>query len=396
MRETRQLDVLHLSASLSRKAGGIFESILGFGHGLDTLGLKVAALGLEDSDSHLDIDRWNSVKPYFVDPLGPSSFGFSPQFMKHLNLRVPRLVHQHGLWMYISAVGLNWTQQNSVPRLISPHGMLEPWALRHSRFKKLIAKTLYEKHNILTATCLHALNEQEANDIRTFGYKGPIAIIPNGSPVPLKLETVQQGNQVSDNRFDVKTLLFLGRLHPKKGLSEAISAFAILKNSPTFKNNPWRFIIAGNGSPDYEARLGDQVAKLDLQMEISFTGPVYGAEKARLFSTSDAFILPSFSEGLPIAVLEAWTYALPTLLTRHCNLNEAIGSHIAVEIPNIPSDMAQKLIEFTELPTSEIQLIGARAKEFVDTHYSWDSSCSKMKSVTDWLTRNGDKPDCIV
>ena len=391
-----QTDILHLSASLSRQAGGIYESILGFGLGLNALELSVAALGLEDSDCRFNLERWESVKPHFVNPIGPRSFGYSSQFKTGLMALSPKIIHQHGLWMYISAANLSWSQRNSTPRLISPHGMLEPWALRNSRFKKTVASILYEKKNILSAACLHALNEKEAEDIRQFGYKGPIAIIPNGAPVSVNSDRSNHSTGLNHKKTDRRTLLFLGRLHPKKGLQETISAFAILKQFPTFKNDPWRFIIAGGGAFDYEEDLKNQVAKLGLQEDIEFTGAVYGEEKSKLFSRADAFILPSFSEGLPIAVLEAWTYGLPSFISKHCNLNTAIKKNAAIEIPTEPHAMAQSLSKSFQLGSLEMSEIGERAKKFVNAQYSWNSSCLKMKSVFDWLTTNTAKPDCIV
>src|SRR5438094_7691198 len=123
--------------------------------------------------------------------------------------------------MYMSAATLSWHRAHHRPYMISPHGMLDPWAMRNSWWKKRLARVLYEDQHVRKASCLRALCQSEAESMRAFGLRNPICIIPNGIDLP----TVVNGSdlsiegQLSEQRKPGgKTLLYLGRIHPKKGL----------------------------------------------------------------------------------------------------------------------------------------------------------------------------------
>src|SRR5205807_2621978 len=121
-----------------------------------------------------------------------------------------------------------------VPYMISPHGMLDPWAIRHHRWKKVLAYAVFETNHVHGARCIRALCDSEARDIRQLKLKNPVAVIPNGVDLPeLRVATGTDGDAPWANLTEPgqKVLLFLGRIHPKKGLTNLLKAWAAVRKS---------------------------------------------------------------------------------------------------------------------------------------------------------------------
>ena len=230
----------------------------------------------------------------------------------------------------------------TAPYIVSPHGMLDSWALENSQLKKKVAAALYERRHLKRAACLHALCASEADSIRAFGLKNPIATIPNGIEIP---QSKTKDTRYKSKDADKKLMLFLGRLHPKKGLENALRAWAKIRGqeSGVRGQEEWQFVIAGWDQGDHEVKLKQLCEELGLSFaevpakqflsldagsgqlsafSVVFVGPLFGELKAQLLERANVFILPSFSEGLPMSILEAWAYELPVVMTDYCNLPE--------------------------------------------------------------------------
>jgi len=221
------LSPIYLTSSINRAAGGLFDAIRNLALEIGEKGrYKPCVIGLDDPDFEQDRPLWGKVETTALPVRGPRAFGYAPRLLEALESLHPDLVHVHGLWMYPSLAAVCWSR-GSKPYVVSPHGMLDPWALRNSRWKKRVAAALYENRHLRGAACLHALNEAEAKAIRDYGLRNPICIIPNGIELPRQPErNVERKNH---------TLLYLGRLHPKKGLAGLIEAWsqpAISKRHP--------------------------------------------------------------------------------------------------------------------------------------------------------------------
>jgi poly(glycerol-phosphate) alpha-glucosyltransferase len=196
---------------------------------------------------------------------------------------------------------------------------------------------------------MRALCESEAESFRKFGLKKPIVIIPNGIDLPE--EEHVEVERLKVDKGGKKTLLFLGRVHPKKGLTNLIRAFKqALDDRPSSLDVPWQLVIAGWDQGGHEAELMKLCEELGLSFshkmhknhkgsdqaldarpstldsEVVFWGPAFGDDKKSLLRSADAFILPSFSEGLPMSVLEAWAHGLPVVMTPECNLPEGFAA----------------------------------------------------------------------
>jgi poly(glycerol-phosphate) alpha-glucosyltransferase len=222
----------------------------------------------------------------------------------------------------------------------------------------------------------------------------------------------------------VKTLLFLGRLHPKKGLVNALRAWASARKRSGGAALEWRFVIAGWDQGGHEAELIQLCGELGLKSalsderrrsgrqkltvenscgegecldtEVLFHGPAFGQEKEDLLRSADAFILPSLSEGLPMSVLEAWSYGLPVLMTPQCNLAEGFSIDAGIRIETRIEDIGSGLEALFLMSDGDRKGMGERGRELVRERFTWRRVAAEMKSVYEWVLGGGPPPECIV
>ena len=234
-----------VTSSISRNAGGLYDAVRFLSaHIAKHPDTKVSVFGLEDSATEEDLSGWHNCSVNYFTTKGPSLLGYAPMLKDNLLAADLDLVHQHGLWTMVSNVTLAFRKTTGRPVIISPHGMLDDWALHNSFWKKRAASFLYEGDNLRSASCIHALCKSEAASIESLGLTNPIHIIPNG---------VEVQPAVSKQEKPRKKLLFLGRLHPKKGLENLLAAWRAVAPQD------WALAIAGTGDDDYVKRLKNVV-----------------------------------------------------------------------------------------------------------------------------------------
>lgn len=393
-----------LTGSLSRNAGGLFESVRALSKELFFLGDDLRVYGLRDEYWDRDATSWIPLEPLVFSYYGPRAMAWAPEMDAALNSAGLDLLHLHGLWQYPSiATRRQWMKKNT-PYFISPRGMLDPWALGNSCWKKIIAAYLFENSVLRNAACLHALCESEADAIRAYGLKQRIEVVPNAVQLPDLLTT-----EITEHTEGKKRLLFLGRIHPKKGLEGALRAWASIRNLAD-----WQIVIAGWDQGGHEAHLQEFCNKSGLQIQTSnatgkidwnsceadvvFTGPAYGQEKESLLRSASAFILPSFSEGLPMSVLEAWSYGLPVLMTPECNLPEGFAHGAAIPLGNSDLNISDRavmrdkaildgILALMEMTDSELATMGLRGRRLVEDRFTWPKVAAQMKSLYEDVLR---------
>ena len=321
-----------LTGSVSRRAGGLFPAVRSLAEALQrSPEIDLNVFGLLDADTAADLPAWGPV-PVNVSPVrGPRSFGYASGLGSNVGSKRIDLLHVHGMWMYPSIAARRWSARTRAPYVISPHGMLDRWAIKNSGWKKRIAIFLYEGSHLQGAACLHALCDAEAQDIRAFGLTNPICIIPNGTEAAAQLEPPPAPWR-SELARDAKVLLYLGRLHPKKGLLNLLRAMHEVHRCADELLRNWHLVIAGWDQNGHRAQLEAFAAQCGMAGFVHFIGPQYGDAKLATLCGADAFVLPSVSEGLPMAVLEAWTHGLPVLMIPRCNLPEGFAAGAAIRI----------------------------------------------------------------
>jgi poly(glycerol-phosphate) alpha-glucosyltransferase len=300
---------------------------------------------------------------------GPKSFGFSRDLLKILDRECPDLVHLHGLWTYGSIATQLWKRNTGKPVVVSTHGMVDQWALRQSALKKWIAGVAYEWVNLRRASYIHALTEGEVRALNSLGFHDHIVRIPNG---------VELTKTINWSKSSERMLLYLGRLHPKKGIVATLVAWSLFQKQLPSGSARWRLIIAGWDDGGHLDQLYEVVKDYDLGPYVKFVGPAFGATKAALYEDADATILASHSEGLPMTVLETWASGKPVFMTEQCNLAEGFKAGAAFRITTDPRNIAEMLARV--LPDrAALENAGMAARALAE------SSFSREKIAETWL-----------
>ena len=382
-----------LVGSVSREAGGLFQSVRGLAKAVASANMAASVFGISDEKSAVDSLEW---RPLSVHAFRPRfrAWGYSNQLLPALLRADLDILSTHGLWKYCSVASHQWHRRSGQPYIVHPHGMLEPWALRNAMWKKRIAALLYEHTHLHDAACLRALCEAEEQSIRAYGMRNPICIIPNGVDLPELVES--SALEVESPPFQKfaqgrKVLLYLGRLHPKKNVANLVRAWKQTLDSDAPISNSWILAIAGWGKTAYEQKLQDLAAG----PSVVFVGAHFGAEKNACYRACDAFILPSLSEGLPMAVLEAWAHAKPVLMTPECNLLEGFAAGAALQIGAGPEEIAAGLKQVTKMNDEDRRAMGDRGRTLVSTKFSWPRIGEQMRSVYDWVLGGGPAPPTV-
>ncbi|MCK0129807.1 glycosyltransferase [Erythrobacter sp. F6033] len=385
MRKEEPLSLGIVTGSMSRNAGGLFNSVRKSALNLAEIGADVSVYALEDEHSAADYAEWAPLQPKVLPVRLGGLFPYAPALPQRLDHAKHDVLHLHGIWQLNSRAVNNWKRQTGRPVMISPRGMLDPWALSNSAWKKKLVGAWFENRNLGEADCMHALNASEAASMRAFGLTGPIATIPNATDLPEIGERMPRSGK--------KTLLFLGRVHPKKGLSELIDAWAAACKMRPELTDEWSLAIAGWDDGGHLAPLRQSIAEQGVADSISILGPAFGNEKDKLLRDADAFVLPSYSEGLPMSVLEAWAYRLPVLMTDACNLPEGFAENAALQITTDPEELSQSLV--SGLLDRDISVLGENGRRLVQDRFSWRHVAQEHLAVYDWLLDRGPLPACV-
>lgn len=333
-------------------------------------------------------DNLNYLLYKYYDPF---LYGFSPNLKQNILQSDADVLHVHGMWEYNSFIALNWFKLKNKPYIISPHGMLNKWSLKSSSLKKKLLLLIIERKYLKNASLVHALNLEEYDQIRDIGLKNPVCIIPNGVNLPNdeSINTPNWFNMIPKYR---KNLLYLGRLHPKKNIQSLIIAYYNYSQTNTNFLNDWNLIIAGWDQLDYKNKLLSMIKEFNLANNVFLIGPQYGTDKVFAYKNADAFILPSFDEGLPMAVLEAWSYSLPVLMTKECNLNIGFEKGAAINIKCEIDGIMEGLNKLQLLSNVELKQIGILGRSLVEKEFVWEIIAQKWLETYNWLINGGIPP----
>ena len=371
------LRIAFVTGSASRLAGGLFTSVRRLSQALTEAGHKVEVFALNDEHGAEDAAAWEPVVPQRFDPVWPRALGFASGLSDALAAGQFDIVHQHGIWQATSLSVAAWRRRTGQPVMISPRGMLDPWALQNSGWKKRLAGRLYERVNIMHAASLHALAASEADAILVYHPGARVDLIPNGTDLPTDGPAGARPDFLPDDGR--KTLLFIGRIHPKKGITELLHAFTLLKDSRPDLAAEWRVVIAGWDDGGHLEAVTRRVAEHGLAEDVILPGPLYGAGKEAALRHAEAFVLPSHSEGLPMSVLEAWAYALPVLMTEACNLPEGFTASAAYQLRLGPDSLADDLAR--ALSATDLAQRGTAGRALVAERFGWAEIARRHETV---------------
>ena len=370
--------------SSSRYAGGPYYSVSGLFKPIKKAGNEIRVFSKRDEFSDLDRLQWGEIPVHDCNPdVSFDPYGHSLKMLRSASDAPADFVSLHGLWDFSVVAAKVASKKWGAPLVINPHGMLDAIRLKRSAIKKRFIRAFYERAAFDRASGFRALTPAEARSIRESGAAQPIAVIPNGidlreSPLP-----VFQG--------PTREMLYLGRIDPLKGIFDLVEAWSAGAGRP----GNWSLKIAGWGAADQVSRLGSMIKAVN-RSDISYIGPAFGEQKAALLASSDAFILPSYSEGLPMTVLEAWAVGLPTLITNECNLTAAFKNDSAFRVTPGVDGIKEGLADFFDLDEIAAKEIGLRGFEYCSRNHSWSRISSQYLSFFEWLRGGGQRPSYVL
>ncbi|MEK1886699.1 MAG: glycosyltransferase [Phyllobacterium sp.] len=276
-------------------------------------------------------------------------------------------IHLHGVWEPILRHAARIARSLNIPYCVQPHGMLDVWSMQQKRLKKRAALILGYRKMLNGAKFIHALNADEANLLEPLGLTPPRLVIPNGifleefAELPAEGYFAERIPQLRGKRV----VLFLSRLHTKKGLDILARAFALLAKSHPDVD----LAVAG---PDGGAKDGfvSLVAQLGITNRVHLTGPIYGAEKLRALVDATCFCLPSRQEGFSVAITEALACGLPVVISEACHFPEVRTAHAGTVVSLDPSDVAASLANILDNPAMA-NIMGENGKRLVRDNYTW-------------------------
>jgi len=370
------MNILIVIPSLSSYEGGIVSSTINFALALARQRQRVTIACLGDRDSFIMADKISGgnidvnlikIKANYRSPL--VLFPLNNYFRN--KLKKFDICYIHGLWTFPQLVAAYYARKFKTPYVVTVHGMMTPWALNDKRIKKKIYWILFEKHNLYKAEAIHALTNTEKQYIlNKVDKKNNVFVIPNG----LWLESTS-GLKYSDIKKN-STVLFLGRVHKVKGLDMLIPAFANLcKDYPE-----WKLVIAGPDENDHKKTLVELTKKYKIENKINFVGEVLGKKKEELFVSSDLFVLPSYSEALSVAAIEALRYSLPLLITKTCNFPEVVQSGAGIEVMPSHDDIQVGLEQLMKLSVKQRNEMGGRGFQLFKEKYSMEVIAKQLSN----------------
>ncbi len=285
------------------------------------------------------------------------------------------ILHDHGQWSAINRASAKLARNRGLPRVVSPRGMLSPWARRYKWWKKSLAWRLFAKRDLAEAVAIHATSELEATELRALGVKQPIAIIPNGVE---PLAAVSPGS-VPDRPY----VLFLSRIHEKKGIRELLRVWRELPN------RDWDLVLAG---PDEQHIVANQ----KLPDRVRYVGAVEGEAKARLMQQASLFVLPTHSENFGVVVAESLLAGVPVITTHGAPWQSLQTENCGWWIPMSEPTLLETLTTAMQLPPAERHAMGQRGQQLAQREFGWPRIASEMAAVYEWILGGGNPPACVL
>ena len=389
--------ILHVYRSLSTKLGGPAILIPSLCRGLSRQGCQTTILTCNagEQDRPAKSGQTKIVVAHFTNSEILSSMVGVYQELRSL-VNSADIVHFHGLWWPINWVVERWARKHSKAMLLSAHSCFQQWELNQSlpkQTKRLVAWQLYGRRLSKECRAIHATASNEREAIRATGLGSDVAMIPIG--IDISEFTDLPSKQIFDKYFPMlskyRILLFMSRIHPKKGL--VILAHAWGKLALQFPD--WHLLVVG---PDYSNHRSEVEAILksyNIKDSYTFAGHLTGEARLAVYNAADLFVLPTYSENFGIVIGEALAAKVPVITTTETPWEDIERHKCGWIIRPRQSDLIETLAGALSLDKSVLEEMGERGHEFVKNNYSWETVALKMKRLYHWMLYGGEKPEFV-
>ena len=324
---------------------------------------------------------------------GHRRFAFSRAAEHRARTAPADIVHQHGLWTAQGRV-TGVFRSRGITTVVAPHGMLAPYALSRSPWKKRAALAWFESRNLHQASCLHAASEAEVTTFRKFGLRVPAAVIPNAvSPEWLSA----RGDRSAFRRRHgidegARVMLFLSRIHPIKGLPMLLAALARHRD----QLHDWRLLIAGPDEAGHRAEVERLALQLGVTDMILFPGALYEADKRDAFAAADLFVLPTHTENFGIVIAEALASSVPVITTHGAPWRELEEHRCGWWVAPDSVSIGAALTDAASRPLEDLRAMGIRGQALVASRYVWPLVAERTIGLYKWLRDEAERPAFVV
>jgi glycosyltransferase involved in cell wall biosynthesis len=368
------LRILHCIHSLNATDGGPARS--------------VPALAAAEASSGAEVRLWSADPPTIdVQPYESVEFVSGTVNQAISDLWTPDVIHDHGLWLPSNHSAARLSRHKRIPRVISPRGMLEPWCMKHRRYRKLVAWQLYQHRDLLSSACLHATSENEAEQFRQLGFKQPVVLLPNGVTLPTTPDVPGEDREVTGT--GEREVLFLSRIHPVKGLPHLIEAWAQAVRPG------WRLRIVGSDEGGHRSEIQRLIEQKQLSDTVRISDAVHSEGKWKLLREADVVVLPSFSENFGIVIAEALAVDTPVITTTGTPWENVLKERCGWYAEPGAQSLSLALQDAMGKSQRELKEMGVRGGRWVRQEYAWDDIGKKMLDAYDWLLVGDHQPGCV-
>ena len=355
--------VLHFIVSINEAGGGVARYIEQLSKELGKiLDLTIATI----KSPQKEVEIINAKLVYLPSNL----FSFYREAKNLLSSLRPDIVHINGIWMLQPYFVQHIAQSLNIPVIITPHGMLEPWILSRHRLKKCIALSLYQRRAIAEAKTLIATADAERNNLLQLGYTtSPVITVKNGIDVSSVL--------LKNNFSKTKKILFLSRIHVKKGIELLIEAADQIKDILS----GYQIIIAGEGDPSYISFLSSRIADLGVSDLLKLVGGVYGDAKWQLYREADFFVLPTASEGCCYSVIESLASGTPVITTKGAPWQDIETNNCGLWIERSVPALVEAILTMVSKSPQELEIMGLNGRKLIECKYSLSVMSKQMLAL---------------
>lgn len=354
------MKVLTYITSIDLKGGGPSRSVPMLVKGLAEIGADVTLMTQRSDDMNTHALDGTTAKLQILESFNVAEI---KEFIKNGQFDI---VQMQSMWDWKYHKLAKICRRLNIPYIETPRGMLEPWSLNQKRWKKRLALWLYQLNDLNRAAYIYTTAEDEAKNVKALGVKTPCAVIPNG----IEVDSYSCRTSLDEVK---KQVLFLSRIHVKKGIELLIEAWSrMISDFPG-----WNLLIVGNGEERYIESLNAMVDRLGLGESVSISQPIFGEMKVKLYQNSSLFVLPSFSENFGMVITEAMACGVPVITTKYCPweiLNSTnTGWCIDLDVDNLTEYLKKAM----GMDAESLYEMGQRASQLVHENFDYRSVAKK-------------------